>query len=117
MYNKDSRINTSTSSEDCGGGVIGNSTLEMFCMPTGKCTVADHGFVGNGSPSSTNLGAGIVGASLGNKNVTGSTSGQGIVSVTMNNPVDCTTKGNSDPRCQGGPQTYKINQVRWYESK
>lgn len=119
MYNKGGGvIKTSTDKDkNCGGGVIGNSTLEMFCMPTGKCTVADHGFVGNGSPSSTNLGAGIVGASLGNKNVTGSTSGQGIVSVTMNNPVDCTTKGNSDPRCQGGPQTYKINQVRWYESK
>ncbi len=117
MYNKDSRIKTSTTDVDCGGGVIGNSTLEMFCMPTGKCTVADHGFVGNGTPSSTNLGAGIVGASLGNKNATGSTTGQGIVSIAMNNPVDCKTKGSSDPRCQGGPQEYKMNQLRWYESK
>lgn len=119
IYNNDDTavIKTSDGPEACGGGVLGKSTLEMFCMPTGKCSAENHGFSGNDKPPSTDLGAGLVGAALGNKNSTNDGGvGQGIVSVGPKPPVEC-PKGSSDPRCQGGPSNPKMNQLRWYESK
>lgn len=103
----------------CGGGVRGESTLEMFCLPTGKCEVATHGFTGTSKPPSTPIGRGNVGATLGSDG-----DKQHIVNVVGSpkkpnpdpDPNPC-PKGSSDPRCQGGPSKATINQLRWYESK
>ncbi|MFB2538093.1 pilus assembly protein PilC [Acinetobacter sp. c3-l95] len=117
VYNKDG---VGVSGE-CGGGVRGNSEVKQYCLPTGKCDVAVHGFaasptngVGSG-PTSSPLGAGIIGATGGG----GFTTDDRIGNVAGNrNGLNCSLPENKvKPLCQEATVTAGIQNLRWFESK
>lgn len=111
--------------ERCGGGVRGDSYVQQYCLPTGKCLEDVHGFtVGYkmGSvprePSSSKVGVGLVGTSSG----TGYTSDEHISNVTGNRkkptPSECTLPENkSNPLCAQSIATVDLKNLRWFESK
>lgn len=96
----------------CGAGVKGDSYVYQFCLPTGKCP---ENFYASGqtAPNRVKLGAGILGAGLGqgrrNANNTG---------LIVNRPttLNCTTTPNL-PECQEFTTTAKLRQLRWYETR
>lgn len=113
IYNKDGQNNTGGS---CGAGVRGNTTLEQFCMPTGKCLVDIHGFANNSNaPSSSVIGAGNVRSTLSN-------SGEGVVVNASGKDKGDGGKGKycethpQDPLCQEGIPSPGVQQLRWYET-
>ena len=95
----------------CGAGVKGDSYVYQFCLPTGKCSFAT---TTRDTPNRVKLGAGILGAGLGqgfnNANNTG---------LIVNRPTtDCTTAANKNkPECQEFATTAKLRQLRWYETR
>ncbi|MFB2587182.1 pilus assembly protein PilC [Acinetobacter sp. c1-l78] len=106
-------------SGDCGGGVRGNSYVQQFCLPSGKCNQQAHGFSGGNSErgpiiSSQTLGAGIVrttrgGTSLDRGNVTG---------IQPQTATNCASPaGKMDPLCQSSKLGGKVQNLRWFESK
>lgn len=94
----------------CGAGVKGDSYIYQFCLPTGKCSFAT---TNANTPNSVKLGAGILGAGLGqgfsNANNTG-------LIVKRPTTLDCATTPNL-PECQEFTTTAKLRQLRWYETQ
>lgn len=94
----------------CGAGVKGDSYVYQFCLPTGKCP---FNTTTSGVPNSVKLGAGILGAGLGQGR--SSANNTGLI-VNRPNTLNCTTSPNL-PECQEFTTTAKLRQLRWYESR
>lgn len=96
----------------CGAGVKGDSYVYQFCLPTGECP---ENFYASGqtAPNSVKLGAGILGAGLGQGR--SSANNTGLI-VNRPNTLDCTTTPNL-PECQEFTTTAKLRQLRWYETR
>lgn len=94
----------------CGAGVKGDSYVYQFCLPTGKCS---FNTTITGQPNRVKLGAGILGAGLGqgfsNANNTG-------LVVKRPTTLNCTITPNL-PECQEFTTTAKLKQLRWYETR
>lgn len=97
----------------CTGGVNGDSYIYQFCLPTGKCSFNTRT---SGIPNSVKVGAGILGAGL----------GQGFrdeknTGLIVKRPDDldyCTTAANKNtPECQEFTTAAKLRQLRWYETR
>ena len=95
---------------NCGAGVKGDSYVYQFCLPTGKCP---FNTTTTGQPNRVKVGAGILGAGLGqgfsNANNTG-------LIVKRPTTLNCTTTPNL-PECQEFTTTAKLRQLRWYETR
>lgn len=97
---------------DCGSGVIGDSELYQFCLPTGKCS-----FYGSSTntPNKIKLGGGILGTGLGQ----GYTNIGGDTSLVVNRPDDPTfcekPENKNKPECQLFDTSAKLRHLRWYE--
>ena len=96
----------------CGAGVKGDSYVYQFCLPTGECP---ENFYASGqtAPNSVKLGAGILGAGLGQGR--SSANNTGLI-VNRPNTLNCTTTPNL-PECQEFTTTAKLRQLRWYETR
>lgn len=94
----------------CGAGVKGDSYVYQFCLPTGKCP---FNTTTSGVPNSVKLGAGILGAGLGQGR--SSANNTGLI-VNRPNTLNCTTTPNL-PECQEFTTTAKLRQLRWYETQ
>ncbi len=94
----------------CGAGVKGDSYVYQFCLPTGKCP---FNTTASGVPNSVKLGAGILGAGLGQGR--SSANNTGLI-VNRPNTLNCTTTPNL-PECQEFTTTAKLRQLRWYETR
>ena len=94
----------------CGAGVKGDSYVYQFCLPTGKCS---FNTTTSGVPNSVKLGAGILGAGLGQGR--SSANNTGLI-VNRPNTLNCTTTPNL-PECQEFTTTAKLRQLRWYETR
>lgn len=96
----------------CGAGVKGDSYVYQFCLPTGKCP---ENFYASGqtAPNRVKLGAGILGAGLGQGRSSANNTG-----LIVNRPttLNCTTTPNL-PECQEFTTTAKLRQLRWYEKR
>lgn len=96
----------------CGAGVKGDSYVYQFCLPTGECP---ENFYASGqtAPNSVKLGAGILGAGLGQGRSSANNTG-----LIVNRPttLNCTTTPNL-PECQEFTTTAKLRQLRWYETR
>lgn len=96
----------------CGAGVYGDSYLYQFCLPTGKCSFyTDSTTV----PNSVKLGAGILGAGLG-QGFDNNANNTSLV-VTRDDELDCTGANANKPECQKFNTTAKLRQLRWYETR
>ncbi|WP_336165301.1 pilus assembly protein PilC [Acinetobacter ursingii] len=96
----------------CGAGVKGDSYVYQFCLPTGECP---ENFYASGqtAPNSVKLGAGILGAGLGQGRSNANNTG---LIVNRPNTLNCTTTPNL-PECQEFTTTAKLRQLRWYETR
>lgn len=101
---------------DCGSGVIGDSELYQFCLPTGKCSF----YKGSDTkPNNVIQGGGILGATLG-QGFNNNSSNTGIV---IKRPVgdeslDCELSVNKNKsECQLFDNGARLKQLRWYESR
>lgn len=94
----------------CGAGVKGDSYVYQFCLPTGKCSFDT---TTSGVPNRVKLGAGILGAGLGQG--FSNTNNTGLI-VRRPTTLNCTTTPNL-PECQEFTTTAKLRQLRWYESR
>lgn len=96
----------------CGAGVKGDSYVYQFCLPTGKCP---ENFYASGqtAPNKVKLGAGILGAGLGQGRSNANNTG---LIVNRPNTLNCTTTPNL-PECQEFTTTAKLRQLRWYETR
>ncbi|UIZ57360.1 pilus assembly protein [Acinetobacter sp. SCLZS86] len=94
----------------CGAGVKGDSYVYQFCLPTGKCP---FNTTTSGVPNRVKLGAGILGAGLGQGRSSANNTG-----LIVNRPttLNCTTTPNL-PECQEFTTTAKLRQLRWYETR
>ena len=99
---------------DCGSGVIGDTELHQFCLPTGKCP---DGFYTTGStgPNKIVLGGGILGTGLG----LGYSNKSDEMSVIKGKEgSDCTKPENKNkPECQLFDTGARLQHLRWYESQ
>lgn len=95
---------------ECGAGVKGDSYVYQFCLPTGKCP---FNTTTSGVPNSVKLGAGILGAGLGQGRSNANNTG---LIVNSPNTLNCTTTPNL-PECQEFTTTAKLRQLRWYETR
>ena len=109
VYHKDGTGITGS----CGSGVIGDTELYQFCLPTGKCSFY------NGSTTGVNkvvLGGGILGTGLG-AGYSNKTDESGLI-VPRPNTLDCTTDENKNlPQCQLFDTGARLQHLRWYESQ
>lgn len=96
----------------CGAGVKGDSYVYQFCLPTGECP---ENFYASGqtAPNKVKLGAGILGAGLGQGRSNANNTG---LIVNRPNTLNCTTTPNL-PECQEFTTTAKLRQLRWYETR
>lgn len=94
----------------CGAGVKGDSYVYQFCLPTGKCP---FNTTTSGVPNSVKLGAGILGAGLGQGSRNANNTGLIVKRPTT---LDCATTPNL-PECQEFTTTAKLRQLRWYETQ
>ena len=98
---------------DCGSGVIGDTELYQFCLPTGKCSFY------NDSTTSVNkvvLGGGILGTGLG-AGYSNKTDESGLI-IPRPNTLDCTTDANKNlPQCQLFDTGARLQHLRWFESR
>ena len=106
-YNKDGvGINGS-----CNSGVIGDSYLYQFCLPSGKC---DFYSSSTTDPNRVKLGGGILGTGLGQAYSGG---GMGLI-VKREGGSDCKVAANKNlPECQLFSAKVKLQHLRWYESR
>lgn len=105
-------------SGSCGSGVIGDTELYQFCLPTGKCSFydSDNSIT---SPSKVIQGGGILGATLG-QGFNNNSSDTGIVVKRPGgvDELDCNSAVNKNkPECQLFDNGAKLRQLRWYESR
>lgn len=100
---------------DCGSGVVGDTELYQFCLPTGKCSFYDSTYT---NPSKIIQGGGILGATLG----MGYNNNPSDTSVVVKrpdepNPLNCTDPINKNkPECQLFDNGARLQQLRWYEA-
>lgn len=94
----------------CGAGVKGDSYVYQFCLPTGKCSFDT---TTSGFPNSVKVGAGILGAGLGQGRTSANNTG---LIVKRPDSLNCTTTPNL-PECQEFTTTAKLRQLRWYETR
>lgn len=105
-------------SGSCGSGVIGDTELYQFCLPTGKCSFY-AGDTSITSPSKVIQGGGILGATLG-QGFNNNSSDTGIVVKRPSgvDELDCNSAANKNkPECQLFDNGAKLRQLRWYESR
>lgn len=100
----------------CGSGVIGDSELYQFCLPTGKCSFYKDS---DTKPNNLILGGGILGAALGQGfNDNPSDTGLVLKRPDAPNTLDCTSAANKNkPECQLFDNGARLKQLRWYESR
>lgn len=109
VYNKDGTGVTG----NCGAGVVGNSELYQFCLPTGKCSFYNNN---TSAPNSAVLGGGILGTGLG-QGYSNKGDETGLI-VKKDNTLDCTTTANKNkPECQLFDTGARLQHLRWYESQ
>lgn len=98
----------------CNSGVIGDTELYQFCLPTGKCPA---GFYPDGAtrPNSIVLGGGILGTGLG---LGYSNKSDEMSLIKGKEGSDCTNKDNKNkPECQLFSTGARLQHLRWYESR
>lgn len=101
---------------DCGSGVIGDTELYQFCLPTGKCSFYEDS---DTKPNNVIQGGGILGATLG-QGFNNNSSDTGIVVKRPDgvDKLDCNSAANKNkPECQLYDNGAKLRQLRWYESR
>ncbi|WP_296282245.1 PilC/PilY family type IV pilus protein [uncultured Acinetobacter sp.] len=95
----------------CGSGVIGDSYLYQFCLPSGKCKFYTSSTT---EPNRVKLGGGILGTGLGQAYSGG---GMGLI-VKREGGKDCSKVENKNlPECQLFDAKSKLQHLRWYESR
>lgn len=94
----------------CGAGVKGDSYVYQFCLPEGKCP---ENFYASGqtAPNKVKLGAGILGAGLGQGRSNANNTG-----LIVKHPTNCATTPNL-PECQEFTTKAKLRHLRWYETR
>lgn len=96
---------------DCGSGVIGDTEVYQFCLPTGKCSFYTND--NNTQPNSVVIGGGILGTGLGQ--------GWNTVDnslIVKRDPEDCKkTENKNKPECQLFDSGARLQHLRWYESR
>lgn len=99
---------------DCGSGVIGDTELYQFCLPTGKCP--DNFYTtGSTSPNKIVLGGGILGTGLG---LGYSNKSDEMSIIKGKEGSDCTKPENKNkPECQLFNTGARLQHLRWYESR
>lgn len=99
---------------DCGSGVIGDTELYQFCLPTGKCP-ADFYPSGSTGPNKIVLGGGILGTGLG---LGYSNKSDEMSLIKGKEGSDCTQAANKNkPECQLFDTGARLQHLRWYESR
>lgn len=97
---------------DCGSGVIGDSELYQFCLPTGKCDFYNSG---TNSPNKVILGGGILGSTLGQGYNNDPTT---LSLVVKKDDGHCEKPENkNNPECQLFDNKAGLQHLRWYESR
>lgn len=99
---------------DCGSGVIGDSELYQFCLPTGKCP--DNFYTTDSTgPNKIVLGGGILGTGLG---LGYSNKSDEMSIIKGKEGSDCTKPDNKNkPECQLFNTGARLQHLRWYESR
>lgn len=99
---------------DCGSGVIGDTELYQFCLPTGKCP--DNFYTtGSTGPNKIVLGGGILGTGLG---LGYSNKSDEMSIIKGKEGSDCTKPENKNkPECQLFNTGARLQHLRWYESR
>lgn len=100
---------------NCGAGVVGDSYLYQYCLPTGKCDF----YSGTGNkPGRVKLGAGILGTGLGQGYGNNANTVSLVVNRDQPSALDCSLAANKNlPQCQLFNTQVKLKQMRWYESR
>ncbi|MFP6842512.1 MAG: PilC/PilY family type IV pilus protein [Acinetobacter sp.] len=100
---------------NCGAGVVGDSYLYQYCLPTGKCNF----YSGTGNkPDRVKLGAGILGTGLGQGYGNNANTVSLVVNRDQPSALDCSLPANKNlPQCQLFNTQVKLKQMRWYESR
>ncbi|MDG9949679.1 pilus assembly protein PilY [Acinetobacter ursingii] len=97
---------------DCGSGVIGDTELYQFCLPTGKCSFYTTNSTG---PNKIVLGGGILGTGLG---LGYSNKSDEMSIIKGKEGSDCTQAANKNkPECQLFDTGARLQHLRWYESR
>ncbi|ENW93983.1 PilC/PilY family type IV pilus protein [Acinetobacter dispersus] len=96
----------------CGSGVIGDTELYQFCLPSGKCSFYTSSTAG---PNKTVLGGGILGTGLG-QGVSNKQGETGLIVKKADNFCD-DEKNKNKPECQLFDTGAKLQHLRWYESR
>lgn len=97
----------------CGSGVIGDTELYQFCLPTGKCSFYTESSTG---PNKVILGGGILGTGLG-QGYTNTIDETGLI-VKRPSDLNCDLDGNKNkPECQLFDTGARLQHLRWYESR
>ncbi|EPG41516.1 hypothetical protein [Acinetobacter colistiniresistens] len=96
----------------CGSGVIGDTELYQFCLPSGKCSFYTTETTG---PNKTVLGGGILGTGLG-LGVSNKFNETGLIVKKPDNFCDDTANKNK-PECQLFDTGARLQHLRWYESR
>ena len=96
----------------CGSGVIGDTELYQFCLPSGKCSFYTSSTAG---PNKTVLGGGILGTGLG-QGVSNKQGETGLIVKKTDNFCD-DEKNKNKPECQLFDTGAKLQHLRWYESR
>lgn len=98
---------------DCGSGVIGDTELYQFCLPTGKCKFYTSGTT---TPNKAVLGGGILGTGLG-LGYSNKSDETGLVTPKPES-LDCDDAANKNkPECQLFDTGARLQHLRWYESR
>ncbi|GAA5630481.1 hypothetical protein Acal02_01081 [Acinetobacter calcoaceticus] len=96
----------------CGSGVIGDTELYQFCLPSGKCSFYTTETTG---PNKTVLGGGILGTGLG-QGVSNKPDETGLIVKKTDRYCEDTANKNK-PECQLFDTGARLQHLRWYESR
>lgn len=96
----------------CGSGVIGDTELYQFCLPSGKCKFYTTETTG---PNKTVLGGGILGTGLG-QGVSNKANETGLIVKKSDNYCNDIANKNK-PECQLFDTGARLQHLRWYESR
>ena len=99
---------------DCGSGVVGDTELYQFCLPTGACPKDFYASDATG-PNKIVLGGGILGTGLG---LGYSNKSDEMSIIKGKEGSDCDKKENKNkPECQLFDTGARLQHLRWYESR
>lgn len=96
----------------CGSGVVGDTELYQFCLPSGKCSFYTTETAG---PNKTVLGGGILGTGLG-QGVSNKPDETGLIVKKTDRYCEDTANKNK-PECQLFDTGARLQHLRWYESR